>query len=180
MVFIIWPEILTQPWPMARLNDPWESLKICLKKHNNGHIKSRLSSVLLYYRNAPYSVRKISPSVALNNINYVTIKDRINPNFVHDIKTRNLSARIGDVVLCLNLGNGPKWYQASIVEILGTNLYNVHIHDLDILCKRYLQDKCFSNNNQCTLFGTCSWQWKKFICSWMWHRFPHCWYWFKW
>ena len=34
----------------------------------------------------------MSPFVALNDINDVTIKDRINPNFVPEVRTRNSTA----------------------------------------------------------------------------------------
>ena len=44
---------------------------------------------------------------------------------------------MGDLVLALNLREGPKWYQATVVQKLGINVYSVNIHCLDVTWKRY-------------------------------------------
>ena len=44
---------------------------------------------------------------------------------------------VGDKVLALNLRDGPKWLHGSIVEKLGVNVFNVLIHDYNIVWKRH-------------------------------------------
>ena len=50
------------------------------KRNKIGSLQTRLSNVLLHYRNVPHSITKQSPAVALNGRQYITIKERINPN----------------------------------------------------------------------------------------------------
>lgn len=44
---------------------------------------------------------------------------------------------VGDAVLALNVREGPKWYQATITQKLGINVYEVRVHELDLLWKRH-------------------------------------------
>lgn len=116
-------------------------IKDLLKKNVKGSIRTRLSNVLLYYRNVSHSVTNTPPSVALNNRNYVTIKEKVNPNFapkpvrpcVKPIPMYN----IGDHVLAMNFGRGAKWYTGVIVSKLGQNVYNVDIQELGVTVKRH-------------------------------------------
>ena len=115
-------------------------IKDLLKKNVSGSFNARLSNILLFYRTTPHSVTNTPPCVALNNRKYVTVKDRVNPNFVPDISKKNTlikSYDVGDNVLALNLRDGPKWHHAVIVEKLGENVYQVHIHNLDVTWKRH-------------------------------------------
>ena len=57
---------------------------------------------------------------------------------------------IGDNVLALNLCPGPKWYNATITEVLGINIYNIFIHELNTTWKRHIQQllpSSIDNNN---------------------------------
>jgi hypothetical protein len=118
-------------------------LKDLLKKSNSsGTLKSRLAKVLIYYRCVPHSVTNIPPSVSLNNRKFITAKDRVNPKYcyVHnpDLKSKTIpQLEIGNKVLALNLRDGPKWYQSTVVQKIGINIYNVHIHDLDVVWRRH-------------------------------------------
>lgn len=125
-------------------------IKDLLKKNILGSLQSRLSSVLLYYRNVPHSVTQISPSVALNGRNLITVNDRLNPFFVPSIKKKVkgvVGFNVGDSVLALNLAGGPKWYQATILDKVGDNIYNVHIHQLDVTWKRHKHQLLALPNN---------------------------------
>lgn len=44
---------------------------------------------------------------------------------------------VGDTVLALILREGRKWLHATIVKILGDNVYEVNIHDIDAIWKRH-------------------------------------------
>ena len=105
-------------------------IKNLLKKNKSGSLQSRLSNVLLHYRNVPHSATKVSPAVALNSRTYITIRERINPNFTCTVKndTKYIPEfEIGEPVLALNLREGPKWLHATVVEKVGINIYNVLI-----------------------------------------------------
>ena len=117
-------------------------IKDMLKKCNScDSFKSKLNKVLLQYRSSPHSTTQIPPSVSLNNRKYVTVKDRVNPNYCHFDQTAKLERikqfDVGDQVLALNLREGKKWMKATIVEKLGINVYNVIIHDYNVLWKRH-------------------------------------------
>ena len=117
-------------------------IKELLKKNVRGSLRTRLSNVLLYYRNTPHSTTNVSPSVALNSRTYVTIKEKVNPCFVSDVTNPcNKEIRVfapGNSVLALNVRPGPKWYKSTVVNKLGNNTYNVLVHDLDVTWKRHL------------------------------------------
>ena len=116
-------------------------IKDLLKKNTNGSFKTRLSNILLHYRTTPHSSTNISPCVALNGRKYVTIKDRINPCNVPNVKKSDKMLKtfnIGDSVLALNLRPGKKWLEATIVDKIAVNVYNVLIHDLNVVWKRHL------------------------------------------
>ena len=56
----------------------------------------------------------------------------------------------GDNVLASNLRPGPKWYNTTITEVLGINIYNVFIHELNTTWKRHIQQllpSSIDNNN---------------------------------
>ena len=55
--------------------------KELLKKNNSGSLKTRLAKSPMHYRTVPHSTTHVVPSVALNNLKYITLKDRINPRF---------------------------------------------------------------------------------------------------
>lgn len=77
-------------------------IKDLLTKNVTGTFKSRLSSILLYYRNTPHSVAGIVPTVTLSNRKYVTLCERVNPNYISSIKNKKVMIsvyNIGDHVL---------------------------------------------------------------------------------
>ena len=119
-------------------------VKDLLKKcSSSDSFKSRLSKVLFYYRSVPHSVTSIAPCVALNKRKFVTVNDRVHPSYNFNSKLRSSVHTmrqfvVGEHVLALNLREGPKWYHATIVQKLGPNIYNVHIHQLDVIWKRHL------------------------------------------
>ena len=115
-------------------------LKDLLKKCQiNDSLIVRLANVLLQYRTTPHSITEIPPSISLNNRKYITIKDRVNPKYCQsDVSLKKLNQfQIGDSVLALNLRDGPKWLNATVVEVLGVNTYNVLIHKHNINWKRH-------------------------------------------
>ena len=94
------------------------SLKKILKKNNSGSLQNRLNNALLYYRTTPHSVTQVAPSVYLNGRKYITLKDRIHPNYFSESSkggskdTKSIKYfNNGDRVLALNMRSGPKWMQ---------------------------------------------------------------------
>ena len=121
-----------------------KTIKNILKKNVGGSLKVRLYNALLYYRSTPHSVTKIAPSVFLNNRKLITLKDRINPNYIGSAKGEGKnecklikSFNIGDNVLALNLRSGPKWYRGVVAGKLAVNIYEVYIDDLKIRWRRH-------------------------------------------
>ena len=118
-------------------------VKDLLKKQNKADsFQTRLAKALFHYRCVPHSVTQIVPSVALNNRKYITVKDRVNPKYFFSKNRESESHHIvqfeiGDRVLALNVREGPKWHQATVVQKLGVNVYNVHIHQLNVVWKRH-------------------------------------------
>ena len=115
-------------------------VKNLLKKNTIGSLKSRLSNILLYYRSTPHSVTKVSPSVLLNNRQIVTLRDKINPSNMSSPKPSEKkikSFQVGDIVLALNYGKGDKWYQGTIIEKFGVNIYSVLIDELKVTWRRH-------------------------------------------
>ena len=126
-------------------------IKDLLKKNVNGNFKLRLLNVLLYYRTVPHSATKVSPCTALNNRSYVTLKEKVNPRFLPDVKPKLNNKNIpifkeGDNVLALNFHNGPKWYSASVLKVLGKNIYNVYVHELNTVWKRHKHQLLSANS----------------------------------
>ena len=74
-------------------------LKDLLKKNVLGSFKTRLSMSLLHYRTVPHSTTQIAPCISLNNRKYITVKDRINPNYSSSLGRQSKSIpqfEIGD------------------------------------------------------------------------------------
>ena len=115
-------------------------IKDMLKKvSSNNSLKYKIGQVLLQYRSIPHSVTHIAPSVALNKRKLITLRDKINPLF-HSESLKDKVIRhfdIGSSVLALNLREGKKWYNATVTEVLGINIYNVLVHDLNVTWKRH-------------------------------------------
>ena len=99
-----------------------------------------MAKVLLQYRSTPHSITQTAPAVSLNNRKLTTMRDRLNPMF-SSYKNRSKGEKnipdVGSSVLALNLREGPKWYNATILEQLAINLYNVHVHELNTVWKRH-------------------------------------------
>ena len=116
-------------------------IKGLLKKGDiNDSFKSRLAKALLQYRTVPHSVTQVVPSVSLNNRKLITNRDRINPKYCSSNCTNNKYVKqfqVGDLVQALNLRSGEKWLKGTIVEQLAVNIYNVLIHDYNIIWKRH-------------------------------------------
>ena len=127
------------------------TIKELLKKNKIASLQIRLSNIVLYYRSAPHSITKMTPSIALNGRNITTVRDRMNPNFVPAVKnSKNIHVySIGDSVLAFNLRLGRKWYRGTITEVLGMNVYNVFIHDLETTWKRHVQQLLQSTVELC-------------------------------
>ena len=119
------------------------TIKDLLKKNRcNQSFKTRLSRILFQYRSTPHSVTQIAPAVALNNRKFVTIKDRLHPNFSlldsSNCKPQQITQyEVGQNVLVLNLREKPKWCQGKITKRLGINVYIVHVAEFDVLWKRH-------------------------------------------
>ena len=117
-------------------------IKDLLKKCTSDEpFRTRLCRVLFYYRTTPHSVTSIAPCVSLNNRKYISIKDKINPKFNALAEYQNSKTisrfNIGDRVLALNLRNGPKWLQGTVVAVRGVNVFDIHINSLDIVWSRH-------------------------------------------
>lgn len=79
--------------------------------------------MLFHYRCVPHSVTQIAPSVALNRRKFITVRDRINPNYCQTedtlFKPKLIPQfEIGSGVLALNLRDGPKWCNAVIINVI--------------------------------------------------------------
>ena len=109
-------------------------LKELLKRNKIGSIKTRLAKILLHYRSNPHSVTKVSPNFSLNGRELITVKSRINPHFMPSVREgkEKVSGKfnVGDSVSVLNLRSGAKWLNGTIVNICGTNMYEVYVYDL--------------------------------------------------
>ena len=82
----------------------------------------------------------MTPAMYLNGRNYTTIRERINPCHVPSVKNKSIHTfSFGENVLALNLRPGPKWYNATVTEVLGTNVYHVFVHELEATWKRHVQ-----------------------------------------
>ena len=85
-----------------------------------------------------HSVTQISPCVMLNKQKYFTINDKVNPIYSNPLSNVKLKVipqyQVGDLILALNLREGPKWYHASVVQKLGINIYSVLVKEMDIVC----------------------------------------------
>ena len=82
----------------------------------------------------------MTPAMYLNGRNCTKIRERINPCHVPSVKNKSIHTfSIGDNVLALNMRSGPKWYNATVTEVLGTNVYNAFVHELEATWKRYVQ-----------------------------------------
>lgn len=116
-------------------------IKSMLKKtHSGKSLKYRLSQVLLQYRSVPHSITLIAPSVSLNKRKLITLKDKINPHFHSECADKEITVHqfdLGASVLALNLREGPKWYDATVTEKLGINVYHVYVHQLKSTWKRH-------------------------------------------
>ena len=119
------------------------TVKDLLKKNTTScSLRYKLSKVLLQYRSVPHNSTQIAPSVALNNRKLITMRDRLNPQFCFndDVSKKEIKVpqfELGSSVLALNLRGGQKWYTANIIERIGVNVYNVHVHDLNIVWTRH-------------------------------------------
>ena len=128
-------------------------IKDMMKKNKcNLSFKSRLSKVLMQYRSCPHSVTKSSPSVALNGRKLITVRDKLNPHFCTAEKsTESKSIRTfetGDKVFVLNLREGEKWLEGTVIQKLGINVYGVHIESLNVIWKRHANQLLrYSNKN---------------------------------
>ena len=117
-------------------------IKGLLKKTcSNAPFTTRLQRALFYYRTVPHSATNMAPCVMLNNRKYITKKDRLNPKF-YDFSENSESKliskfNIGEKVLVLNLRDGSKWLEGTVVQARGVNVYDVHIHSLDVVWKRH-------------------------------------------
>ena len=119
-------------------------IKDALKKSSHtGSLQYRLSKILLEYRCTPHSTTQIEPSIALNNRKLVTAKDRLNPNYCFPCSDNVTKKKcipqfdIGSSVLALNMRDGEKWLHATVADKIGVNIYNVHVHDLNVIWKRH-------------------------------------------
>lgn len=105
--------------------------------------KCRIAQVLLYHRSVPNSQSQIAPSIMLNNRKYVNARDKVHPKFSY-VSTDNVSSKkivhfeVGEKVLALNMSRGPKWLKSTVLERLGSNVYNVFVSDLDLVWKRHV------------------------------------------
>ena len=101
-----------------------------------------VSTLLFVYRCTPHSTTQIAPTIALNNRKLVTAKDRLNPNYCfpcsNDVTKKCISQfDIESSVLALNMRDGEKWLHATVANKIGVNIYNVHVHDLNVIWKRH-------------------------------------------
>ena len=100
---------------------------LLVKRSKSLSFKSRLAKVLFYYRCVPHCITQKVLSVVLNSRKYITLKDRINPNFCHaddNVCTKNVPTfDVGNQVLAKNVSNGPKWYKGTVVQKLTINMY---------------------------------------------------------
>lgn len=116
-------------------------VKDLLRKNTVGNFQNRLNNILLHYRTTHHSVTKIPPCIALNNRSYITVKEKVNPNFVSIENKTNKNIRsfhVGNNVLVLNLREGSKWLTATVVGKLGNDVYEVYVHQLQVIWKRHV------------------------------------------
>ena len=120
------------------------TVKDLLKKSSSKKsMKYRLAQVLFQYRCTPHSLTNVVPSVALNNRKYVSLRDRINPQFCPNLKTNVCETvklphfEIGSSVLAANMREGQRWLSATVIEKVAINVYNVLVHEFDVVWKRH-------------------------------------------
>ena len=111
---------------------------IC-KSPSNLSLKYRLGKILLQYRTVPHTTQ-VAPAVALNKRKLITMSDRLNPQFCSDNNDKQIKLPqfdVGSSVLALNLRRGQKWYDATVIQVLGVNVFEVHVHDLNVVWKTF-------------------------------------------
>ena len=116
-------------------------MKALLKKNKEGSLHCRLANALLYCRTTPHAVTKVAPCFALNGRKFITLKDKINPLNISLLSKKEgkkvRSFNVGDYVLALNYGRGPKWYHGVIIEKININIFKVRISDLNVVWRRH-------------------------------------------
>ena len=116
-------------------------VKNLLKKSDSKEpFETRLVKALFYYRTVPHNTTQIPPCVMLNSRRYITAKDRLNPKYYDFAEKKSKVINkfdVGDNVLALNLREGQKWLEATVVGVSGTNIYEVHVPALQMVWRRH-------------------------------------------
>ena len=112
-------------------------IKNLLRKNCEGDLDTRLSQVLLHYRNKPLVSTGISPAQALNSRQYVTLLEKLHPLYhVPKSYTQLNTFNVGDTVYALSV-NSKQWFPATISRILGINTFEILCHDSGLTLKRH-------------------------------------------
>ena len=106
-----------------------QTIKLGIRKINGGSLESRLYKFLLQYHVTPQATTKEAPCVLLNKRLLRTRLDLVKPDIVenvqesqskmkikHDVHAKERNLYVGDPVICLNFGVGPKWLPGVIEE----------------------------------------------------------------
>ena len=130
-----------QPATNGQIERSCRLMKALLKKNKEGSLHCRLANALLYCRTTPHSVTKVAPCFALNGRKFITLKDKINPLNISLLSKKEgkkvRSFNVGDYVLALNYGRGPKWYHGVIIEKININIFKVRVSDLNVVWRRH-------------------------------------------
>ena len=107
-----------------------------------GSINTRVSRFLFKYRITPHSTTGVPPAELVFGRKLRSHLDHLQPNLgdtvrqsqarqkaAHDSHAKTQDFAVGDLVYVQNYGQGPKWLEGKLVEVLGSVVYNVLLED---------------------------------------------------
>lgn len=123
-----------------------QSMKETLKRMRGADLPQRLARMLLTQHVTPSAATGACPAELLMGRRLRTCLDRVHPDFVEEMKSKQEASAKPipprkfapqDLVFALNMGRGPKWVPAVVMEITGPLSYSV-LTDEGIHLKRHI------------------------------------------
>ena len=119
-----------------------QTFKEGMRRLTEGSINTRVSRFLFKYRITPHSTTGVPPAELVFGRKLRSHLDHLRPNLgdtvrqsqarqkaAHDSHAKTQDFAVGDFVYVQNCGQGPKWLEGKVVEVLGSVVYNVLLGD---------------------------------------------------
>ena len=119
-----------------------QTFKEGMRRLTEGSINTRVSRFLFQYRITPHSTTGVLPAELVFGRKLCSHLDHLRPNLgdtvrqsqarqkaAHDSHAKTQDFAVGDLVYVQNYGQGPKWLEGKVVEVLGSVVYNVLLED---------------------------------------------------